>query len=474
MIRGGFSARADQAVADLALQAAMDRATGRQDSGRRELMGELPDPLALRGLAGQIRDQTLQRLDRHLEQLAVNVERLGGSVHWAADGTQACQIILGIARRTGARRLVKSKSMLSEEIGLNESLTAAGLEVIETDLGEYILQLAGDRPSHIVAPAVHMTAEGIGRLFSQKLRIAYTEDPAGLTRAARRVLRDKFRAAQMGISGVNLAVAQSGAVCIVTNEGNGRFVVSHPPVHVALMGMERVVPTMRDLAVLLKVLARSATGQRITVYTGLCGGPRRPDEPDGPREFHLVVVDNGRSEILAGPFREVLRCIRCGACLNACPVYRKVGGHAYESVYCGPMGALLTPLLESIVRRGDLAHASSLCHACAEACPVRIDIPGLLIAMRAELKRVGQVSRWQRLAVKLWAWLNRSSRRYHASAWCWRVFFDARARGGWHARLPGPGAGWTRQRDFPAMAETPFHKLWPQLAETPRGRQWQG
>lgn len=460
---GRFGEQASAAVQDEVLLRALDRATRRQHDGRKQLLAELPDALAMRTLAGEIRERALSRLDALLGQLADNIERAGGSVHWAATAEQACQIVVEIAGRADAKLIVKSKSMLTEEIELNDALTAAGLETVETDLGEYIVQLAGQKPSHIVGPAVHMTTAQIARLLQEKLGIDYTEDPTALTRAARAVLREKFRAADMGISGVNIAVAENGALCTVTNEGNGRFVTSRPPVYVAVMGMEKVVESMADLAVLLKLLARSATGQRSTVYANLTTGPRSPDETDGPREFHLVIVDAGRSQILGGPFWQVLKCIRCGACLNACPVYRKVGGHAYQSVYPGPIGKLLTPLLDSLRERAELPHASSLCGACFEACPVRINIPHLLIRMRRLLEDGRYSGYLAMMAVRMWAWMNTSQGRYAASSWMGRHFLDAAATEGWCRHLPMLAANWTEHRDFPAMAETPFHKLWNQL-----------
>jgi L-lactate dehydrogenase complex protein LldF len=457
---GVFGERAAVSVRDPVLRDAMDRATRRQDTGRKEQMAELPDAAALRNLAGRIRERALGRLDEHLAQLADNVERAGGQVHWAHDATQACDIALQIARQHDVGYIVKSKSMLTEEIRLTATLEQAGLDVVETDLGQYIVQLAGQRPSHIVGPAVHMTVAQVASLLVEKLGIEYTEDPTTLTRAARDVLREKFRRAQMGITGVNIAAADSGAVCVVTNEGNGRFTTSRPAVCVAFMGIEKVVPTMRDLAVLLKVLPRSATGQRSSVYVNLAAGPRAAGEQDGPGEFHLVMVDNGRSDILAGPYAEILKCIRCGACLNACPVYRKVGGHAYDSVYGGPIGKLLTPLMQTLEARGELPHASSLCGACRDACSVMIDLPELLIKMRGELAGAGQPGVLEKLAVKFWAWANRSKGRYSIMAGLAKRMINTGAGSGWTSRLPGPGAGWTRFRDFPAMADKPFHKQW--------------
>jgi len=455
-----FPQRVAAATRDARLVAAMDRATRRQDDGRKRLMSELHDPLAVRELAARIKDHTLANLDHYLQQLVENVRRAGGTVHFAFTREQARRIICRIARDAGAKRVVKTKSMTTEEIELNRALQAAGCQVTETDLGEYIAQLDGDRPSHIVAPIVHKTTQDISRLFADKLGIAYTEDPTALTKAARRVLRARFREADMAVTGANFAVAETGTIVTVTNEGNGRYCISRPRVLVTLMGLEKVIPTMQDLAVFLKLLARSATGQRMTIYTNLTTGPRRRGDPDGPEQFHLVIVDCGRLDILASEYHQVLRCIRCGACLNACPVYRKIGGHAYEAVYPGPIGKLITPMLQDLETYKHLPQASSLCGACFEACPVRIDIPQLLVRMRYELLKRGYMPLGQRLGMKLWKWAMRSERRYRWAVRFGRGFLNAKAVEGWCRSLPGPARQWTSHRDFPAMAEKSFHELW--------------
>ena len=289
---------------------------------------------------------------------------------------------MDIARKAGCKKAVKSKSMTSEEVHLNPALEAAGIEVTETDFGEYIIQLAGERPSHIVAPAVHHTRESIARILSAKLGERVPDDPTTLALTGRRILREKFYSCDLGISGANFAVAETGTIALITNEGNGRLTTTCPRVHIALMGMEKVIPRLADLPVFLKLLARAATGHALSVYTTFITGPRRPGDLDGPAAFHLVVLDNGRSKVLATPFRESLQCIRCGACLNACPVYRRIGGHAYGGVYSGPIGSILTPLYDSVAANPHLPHASSLCGACLTACPVRINIPHMLIGLR--------------------------------------------------------------------------------------------
>ncbi|MFS8640888.1 MAG: LutB/LldF family L-lactate oxidation iron-sulfur protein, partial [Symbiobacteriaceae bacterium] len=411
-----FYERVEAALRDDFLRVAVPRATYRQHYGREQALAQLGDPLKWRERARSIRAHTLAHLDRYLAQAAEKVEARGGHVHWAADAAEAVEAILGVVRRAGARLVVKSKSMVTEEIHLNEHLEAAGIEVVETDLGEYIIQLAGHKPSHIVAPAVHLSQQQIRELFSREAGRELPDEPEALAAFARERLREKFLRADVGISGANFVVAESGTVVLVTNEGNGRMVTSLPRVHIAVMGMERVVPTWEDLGVLLEVLARSATGQKITVYTTFAGGPRRPGEVDGPEEFHLVIVDNGRSNLLGTRFQEALHCIRCGACLNACPVYRQMGGHPYGGVYSGPIGAVITPLLAGFDGWEELPYASSLCGACHEACPVMIPLHDLLVDLREEEVRQGRAGAAERLAFRMWRWIFANPRRYRAAA----------------------------------------------------------
>lgn len=464
-VRIDFKKSAAVALANERLGAAMNAATLRQDNGRRAIMPELGDPLAIRELAKTIKSHTLQNLDRYLAQLADNVRKNGGVVHFAQTAGQARAIICEIARQAKVKTIVKAKSMASEEIELNDALEAAGFEVAETDLGEYILQLAGEKPSHIVTPVLHKTREDIGRLFHEKLGIAYTSDPPTLTAAARKVLRERFRNADMGITGVNFGVAETGTVCIVTNEGNGRFCSSRPRVVVSLMGMEKVIPRMCDLPVFLKLLAKSATGQRVTCYTSLITGPRRAGDFDGPEEYHLVILDRGRSEILGSEFRDALRCIRCGACLNACPVYRKLGGHAYQSVYPGPIGKVITPLLDGLIDYEQLPLASSLCGACLEACPVRIDLPTLLLLHRDMMNRRNRMPFIWKWGFKGWRIAMQSRFIYSWGSWIGRLFLGVTAKDGWVSKLYGPGAGWTDHRDFPLMAARPFHQRWADIQQ---------
>jgi L-lactate dehydrogenase complex protein LldF len=358
--------------------------------------------------------------------------------------------------------------MISEEIELNPALEGAGLRVVETDLGEYIAQLAREHPSHIVAPIIHKSREDVAHVLRERLGATEADvaEASTMTAFARRTLRGEFLRADMGISGANFGVAETGGICLVTNEGNGRLTTTIPPIHVALMGIERIVPTMRDLGVMLQVLARSATGQKLTVYSNIVIGPRRRNptgseagsEPDGPDELHVIVVDNGRSDVLGTELAEILYCIRCGACLNACPVYRSIGGHAYGTVYSGPVGSVLTPALRGLSLFGDLPHASSLCGACREICPVRIDIPRMLLTLRARGSHEQPV--WIRSGIRAYARLATRPWLFATAAFLARVATRAGARQGWIRSLPGPLRGWTAHRDFPAFAPRSFQQTW--------------
>ena len=458
-----FRERAGRAMKDAFLQEALTIATTKFIGLRREAFQAFPEGEALRDRARQIKEATLQRLDQHVERLVARVEARGGHVHYATTAEEARRIILDIARRTGARMAVKSKSMATEEIHLNEALEAAGVTPVETDLGEYIIQLAHERPSHIIAPAIHKTKGQVADLFSRELGRRVAADPEELTRIARAELREKFLQADLGITGANFAVADTGTVVLVTNEGNGRMVTSLPRVHVAVMGVEKVVPSLTDLMVFLAILAKSATGQKLSVYTTLVQGPRRAGELEGPDEFHLVLLDNGRIGQLAGPLREALSCLRCGACLNVCPVYRQIGGHAYGHTYPGPIGILLTAMLHGPESVKDLAHASSLCGACVDACPVRIDIPGMLIALRREVDE-RKIAPWaERVAFGALGRLLLRPALYRAAARLARLAQRPFARDGAIRSLPlGPGA-WTAARDLPAVAARTFQERWDAL-----------
>lgn len=467
-----FRARIRTALADSNLQAALDANAERRANARAQAFGSLPEDLQImRRRAHAVRAETLNQLDRYLEQFVAQAQTNGMNIHHAADTSQAVKIVLDIARQNDARLIAKSKTMVSEEIGLNRALEKAGLEVVETDLGEYIVQLRGEPPSHIITPAVHLRRSDVGQIFHEKLGIPVTDDIPTLTAAARRSLRQVFLDANIGLSGVNFGVAESGTLCIVTNEGNGRMVTTVPPVHIALMGIERLVPTMEDLALMLALLPRYATGQKITVYTNLIHGPRSPNDSDGPRERHLILVDNGRNATRESPLAEILLCIRCGACLNACPVFREIGGHAYvnthdeSGTYPGPMGSIVSPALFGQSEFGHLARASSLCGACNEACPVDIDLPKLLLRVRAggikpEMERTPrQVPGYLAWGLRLFTWAATSPRR----------FLAVQKLVGGFSRFLSPFSpwihmpaftGWGYSKDFPRPASHPFRERW--------------
>jgi len=456
------------ALRDSQLQGALGRLSALRQL-RAAAVAEVPEWETLRVAAAAAKDHALTHLDTHLVQLEARITALGGMVHWAADGEAARRIITGLARDRGVRSVVKSKSMVTEEIHLNAAFEAAGIKVVETDLGEYVCQLADEPPSHLIAPIIHKSVESVSELFTEKLGAPRTDVPEQLNRVARTALRAEFLAADMGISGVNFAIAETGTVVVVENEGNARLCTTRPRVHVALMGIEKVLPRLADLGVLLRLLARSATGQRASVYVSLITGPRRSGETDGPEEFHLVILDNGRTRLLADPqLRESLRCIRCGACLNVCPVYERVGGHAYEAVYSGPIGAVITPSLEGLDRAGELPFASSLCGACAEVCPVKIDIPRMLIEQRHRAVRGGFAGRLDRLFARGWTFVMSSPARLGFFGGVGRLFQRVLVRRGRIDRLPYPFAGWTAHRTAPPLAATPFRAWWKTGRRTAR------
>ncbi len=451
-------------IGDPVLQGALANLQHRLGPAAAAAYQALPEGPALRQRAHAIRAKAIADLDVLLAELADRITRRGGHVFFAADAAEAVAYCLETARRHRVKLAVKGKSMVTEEIGLNAALTAAGIETVETDLGEYIVQLAGEHPSHIIAPAIHKTRAEIGRLFAAKLNIPLTDDPPTLTRAARRALRKKFLTADMGITGVNLACAATGHIALLSNEGNIRMATTLPRVHVAFMGMERIAAQLTDHDILLRLLARGAAAQKMAGYISYIGGPRQPGHTDGPESFHLVIVDNGRSRILADrTFREILYCIRCAACLNVCPVYAKIGGHAYGSAYSGPLGAVLTPLMKGIRRASDLCLGESLCGACRAACPVDIDIPRMLLALRsclAEGDRYWQIRPLNPLAGRLcdiWSWIVSDRRRYDAALACARFcqLLLPRKNGMLH-RLPPPFSGWTSSRDLEPLARRPF------------------
>ncbi len=444
------------------LKRAIDNAVVRNDKGRQLKLLELPDSNKVRELAGAIKQHTLDHLDYYLTQLAENVEKKGGHVHFASDGEHAKKIIMGIVAESDTKRIIKSKSMVSEEIELAHLMEAVGLDVVETDLGEFIVQIDHDKPSHIVTPIIHKDKASIAKLFSEYFGTPYNDDPEALTKQAREYLRDKFRRADLGMTGGNFLVAETGDVVTVENEGNVRQSITTPRVLISLVGIEKVVPRMTDLSVMLKLLARSATGQTMTVYSSIFGGVRKPGETDGPEEFHLVLMDNGRTEILKSEeYREMLRCIRCGACLNACPIYRKIGGHSYGSVYPGPIGALITPLMQGLEKNKDLPNASSLCGACYDACPVKINIPKHLINLRRDIVNRHISHPVERFIYRAYAFMMGTLPRYKLASWMQkRSLRLIKSRNGFVKKLPFPGNGWTQVRDIPAPAANTFREMW--------------
>jgi L-lactate dehydrogenase complex protein LldF len=463
-------AGASRTLGNARLLEAYRTSTLRLYTHRLAAISEVPGFERLRDRAREVKREVIEHLDSYLAQFADNVERNGGKVHWASTAEEVCRIVVDIARRSGAREVVKAKSMLGEEVEVNHALEAAGIRAAETDLGEFIIQLAGERPAHIVAPAIHMTREDVSELFVTHLQAERTVVPEQLTAIARRALREMFQKAGMGMSGANFAVAETGTVILVENEGNIRMCTTVPRVHVVLVGIEKLVPQLADLGVFLRLLGRSGTGQKLTTYTSFLTGPRRPGE-DGPEEMHVVMVDNGRTAALADPkMREMLYCIRCGACLNTCPVYRKIGGHAYGWVYSGPIGALVTPELAGIGPARELPFASSLCAACREVCPVRINIPDLLLHLRSQAQEQAPQRQEsllsERLMFRLWALGMRHPRLYALGTRLARWGQVLLARRGWIRRIPVfPASQWTRERDFPALAPKAFRDRWKQLGK---------
>ena len=463
-----FKPRAAEKLADPQLREALDGLKRRFVPGRAAVMTEV-DFEATREAAASIRQRALEHLDFFLELFERNATARGTVVHWAETTQDVNAIVLAIARDNGVRKAVKSKSMVSEECALNDALEAGGVEVVETDLGEYILQLGREPPSHIIAPVIHKTRDQVSDLFAAKHRTARKTDIEALTCEAREVLRPHFLSADMGITGANFVVAETGSTLIVTNEGNGRMATTLPRIHVAITGIEKVVPTLEDVATLLRLLPRSATGQSISNYVSVTTGTRAPGDLDGPEQFHVILLDGGRSQILASEFSPILRCIRCGACMNHCPVYQSVGGHAYGWVYPGPMGSVLTPNYVGIENALDLPHAATLCNQCGVVCPVKIPLPELMRKLREKQYERGLRPWHERTALAGWALLASHPRLY---AWVTAVAVKALAwMGGKRrriARLPF-GRGWTDGRDLPAPEGTTFRAQYAQRTKNKKG-----
>ena len=449
-----FYERSVQSLADPTLADKIGSATRRRYADQKKICKtELNDLEQTRRLVESIRTNVLQNFDHYLQELTDRLSSAGVQIHFAHDAEQARQIVLTIAQKNKVQNIVKSKSMVSEEIELNEFLKKQNLNVLETDLGEFIIQQADQKPSHLICPAVHLSKNDIADLFQKKLNYDGPADPTVMTKFARKILREEFRNADMGISGVNFAVADPGLIGICTNEGNGRYITTRPKIYVALMGMERIVPDLNAAVVMLKVLTRHATGQRITQYTSFIHGP---SENDGPRQVHLIILDNGRSQILSQRYWPVLRCIRCGACLNACPVFRNLGGHAYGGAYSGPIGMMVLPLLFGLDSYPDLVKGCSLCDICSQVCPTRIPIAKILTELRNDLIRNGQSPLLEKCSMRIWAWGLRHHHLYQfvqrLMPWVLKPF----SRNGWIKHLPFTPGRWTQVKDMPLPANKSF------------------
>jgi L-lactate dehydrogenase complex protein LldF len=446
------------ALEDTQVRGATFRGTETFNVRREQMYAELPDVEALKQYAATVKDHTLEHLDYYLGRLTDNIEARGGRVHFASDAEEAREIVVRIARETNSKNIVKSKSMVTEEIELNHALEASGARVIETDLGEYILQLEGEHPSHLIAPALHKPKSEVDALFHTLYDVPLGSSADVLAGKAREVIREDFLGADLGISGVNFAVAETGSIVIVENEGNARLTTSVPRVHVAIMGLEKVIPRVQDLGVFLKLLPRAATGQRSTVFVSLITGPKRPLEPEGPEEFHLVILDNGRSGVLADEaMRASLRCIRCGACLNTCPVYQQLGGHAYGWVYAGPIGSVLDPSLLGLEEAKSLPFASSLCGACGDVCPVKIPLPQMLVTQRARAVEKNLMPKVEAAGIGAFRFVMTNPNLYKFASQVARWV-------NWPENMPQWGlpvlSSWQASRDFPAPKAQSFRDVW--------------
>ena len=459
-----FTENSRRALADDRLQDALHRLADGFPARRLEAIARLPEFDQLRAQARAIKDHVLENLDSYLERFAAQVEAAGGHVHWCRDAAEARQTVLNICRDAGARTVTKSKSMVGEEIAINEHLEAHGIEPVETDLGEYIIQLRGEAPSHLIAPAIHLSKDQVAETFKAAHQDLPAErrldEPRAMLEEARTVLRKRFLEADVGITGANILVAETGTVVVVTNEGNADITMTLPKVHIAITGIEKVVPTLDDASTILRLLARSATGQDVTVYTTFATGPRRLGDDDGPDAFHMILLDNGRGALMEAEFRDILRCIRCGACLNHCPVYSAVGGHAYGWVYSGPMGSVLNPGLIGIDEAHHLPNASTFCGACEEVCPVGIPLPKMLRHWRERAFDARLAPAGGRAGIRAWAFLARRPRLYRAVMGTVMAVLGALGRSrGRFRRLPLAG-DWTAARDLAAPQGPTFLNQW--------------
>jgi L-lactate dehydrogenase complex protein LldF len=466
--RAAFDQQVDKALGDATLQEVIREGQDFMQVFHEQARRENDWPALLEQVEA-VRSHTIEYLDYYVDQFATNVERNGGVVFFAATAEEAQAHVLALAEQKRARLIVKAKSLLTEEIGLNGALEAAGIEVVETDLGEVIIQLAHEKPFHIVAPAIHKSLDQIRVLLSAAAGEELPADPAALTAFARLYLREKFFAADIGISGCNFGVASTGSVVLVTNEGNGRMTTTLPKAHIVVMGVERLVPDFESLEPILAVLPWMGGGTRMTSYVTAISGPRRAPDEDGPEELQVVIVDNGRSSILGGKYQKILNCIRCGACLDVCPVYRKIGGHAYGAVYSGPIGAVLAPLLDGFERHPELPYASSLCGACSEVCSARIPLADYLLELRADMVKIESGSRAWQLGFRGFSETTVRPRVWDAAERVAGVASRPLASGGAIRRAPGLPGLWTRTRDLPAVAAVSFRRLWRRRPSHERG-----
>ncbi|GAA4103986.1 LutB/LldF family L-lactate oxidation iron-sulfur protein [Zhongshania borealis] len=456
-----FKKNSAVALQDPKLQGALNNLGSGLQARRAAVVSDLPEFEELREDGRRIKRQVMADLDTYLELFETKVSEQGGHVHWASSADDAREAILAICQNAGAKMVTKGKSMVTEELGLNDFLAEKGITPVETDLGEYILQLRKEAPSHIVVPAVHLVQDDIEKTFvKHHTKLAAERDistPESLVNEARQALRERFFEADVGITGANYLIAESGATVIVTNEGNGDLTQTLPRVHVVVTTIERVIPTLEDLSTFLRLLPRSATGQEATSYVTLSSGPKRPEDLHGPEEFHVVLLDSGRSELLGGDDQDVLNCIRCGACMNHCPVYSSAGGHAYGWVYPGPIGSALTPAIIGIEHSAALPNASTFCGRCVEVCPVKIPLTDIMRRWRVEEHQKKLTATWGRLALRSWTWLATHPRLYQmfSGIAVWSMALFGR-RSGYLTWLPMAG-GWTRHRDFPAPEGTTFH-----------------
>ncbi|MFK5953839.1 MAG: LutB/LldF family L-lactate oxidation iron-sulfur protein [Desulfobacterium sp.] len=463
-----YKQNALKALGDNQLQKALFNVQNRLGPATAQMYKDLPEGIELRQRGHEIREYAINNLDVLLETLATKIQNRGGKVFFAKDAGEATAYCLDIAKQNRVKMVVKGKSMVTEEIGLNGILEENNIEVNETDLGEYIIQLAGELPSHIIAPAIHKTRKEVAKLFTEKLGVAYCEDPPVLTQAARKALREKFLAADMGFSGCNLACAETGHITTVSNEGNIRMSTTMPKIHMVFMGMERIVASLEDHDILFRLLSRGAAAQNLAGYISYIGGPRTKAQLDGPDQFHLVILDNGRSKILADPqFREILYCVRCAACLNVCPTYGKIGGHAYGYPYSGPIGAVLTPLLVGINRAQDLCQGEPLCGACKTACSVNINLPRMLLALRAKLAEgdptwdVKPANPMEKRMFRIWSFIVGNRTVYDFAmklGYLFQGFLPLHNK--MIAKLPLGLNGWSQSRDMIPIAKTSFLTMW--------------